>query len=79
MFSPKGIIRGFQEIKGIDDENLLKRLHQYGYGLDISTWKALNAKINRNTFNATFFLQCLWVMGIKKIDLEMLGTSEHEN
>jgi len=57
--------------RGISNSDLANMLEQIGVE---ETKSSIDSKISRNTFSASFFLQCLTVIGCGKIEIE-----EYEN
>lgn len=57
--------------RGISSTDLVELLEQSGIQ---ETKSGIDSKISRGTFSATFFLQCLSVIGCSKIEIE-----EHKN
>ena len=57
--------------RGISNSNLANMLEQIGVE---ETKSSIDSKISRGTFSASFFLQCLTVIGCEKIEIE-----EYEN
>ena len=53
--------------RGISNTNLVQLLNQAGVEETVSS---VTSKISRGTFSAAFFLQCLHVIGCRKILLE---------
>lgn len=57
--------------RGISNSDLATMLEQIGIE---ETKSSIDSKISRGTFSASFFLQCLAVIGCEKIEIE-----EYEN
>ena len=57
--------------RGISNSDLVNMLEQIGIE---ETKSSIDSKISRGTFNASFFLQCLTVIGCEKIEIK-----EYEN
>jgi hypothetical protein len=57
--------------RGISNSDLANMLEQIGI---YETKSSIDSKISRGTFSASFFLQCLIVIGCEKIEIE-----EYEN
>tara|TARA_R110001606_G_scaffold285601_1_gene433849 strand:- start:2535 stop:2810 length:276 start_codon:yes stop_codon:yes gene_type:complete len=57
--------------RGISNSDLANMLGQIGIE---ETKSSIDSKISRGTFSASFFLQCLTVIGCEKIEIE-----EYEN
>lgn len=57
--------------RGISNTDLANMLEQIGIE---ETKSSIDSKISRGTFSASFFLQCLTVIGCEKIEIE-----EYEN
>jgi len=53
--------------RGVSNSDLVYLLGQEGI---IETHSSITSKISRGTFSASFFLQCLSVIGCTKIELE---------
>ncbi len=53
--------------RGISNSNLVNMLEQIGIE---ETKSSIDSKISRGTFSASFFLQCLTVIGCEKIEIE---------
>ena len=53
--------------RGISNANLALLLREYGLE---ETKSSIDSKISRGTFSANFFLQCLIVIGCRKIEIE---------
>ena len=58
--------------RGITVSDLVRLLNQHGLQ---ETKSSVTSKISRGTFSATFFLQCLFVIGCTKLEIEDLGSS----
>ena len=57
--------------RGISNSDLVYMLEKIGIE---ETKSSIDSKISRGTFSASFFLQCLTVIGCEKIEIE-----EHES
>lgn len=57
--------------RGISNTDLVNMLEKVGIE---ETKSSIDSKISRGTFSASFFLQCLTVIGCEKIEIE-----EYEN
>ena len=53
--------------RGISNSDLANMLEQIGIE---ETKSSIDSKISRGTFSASFFLQCLTVIGCEKIEIE---------
>lgn len=53
--------------RGIKTADLVELLNQAGYN---ETVASVNSKISRGTFSATFFLECLSVIGCIRLEIE---------
>jgi len=53
--------------RGISNSDLADMLEQIGIE---ETKSSIDSKISRGTFSASFFLQCLTVIGCEKIEIE---------
>ncbi len=53
--------------RGITSSNLVSLLNEQGLN---ETQSSITSKISRGTFSATFFLQCLSVIGCTKFEIE---------
>ncbi len=53
--------------RGISNSDLAKLLENIGV---VETKSSIDSKISRGTFSACFFLQCLSVIGCKKIEIQ---------
>lgn len=63
----KGLLKSELKRKSLTYEDLAIKLNQIGIKENAVN---LNIKISRGTFNATFFIQCLDVIGCKNLKLE---------
>ena len=63
----KRLLKSEMVKRGVSTTDLTILLNQIGLE---ETKSSIDSKISRGTFSATFFLQCLSVMGCKKIELE---------
>jgi putative GMP synthase, PP-ATPase domain/subunit len=53
--------------RGVSTEDLTKLLNENGCS---ETKSSVDSKISRGTFSASFFIQCLYVIGCTKIEIE---------
>lgn len=53
--------------RGISNSDLVSMLEQIGIE---ETKSSIDSKISRGTFSASFFLQCLTVIGCEKIEID---------
>ena len=53
--------------RGISTEELTVLLNEIG---NAETKSSVDSKISRGTFSASFFMQCMYVIGCKKIEIE---------
>ena len=67
----KRILKSELVRRGISNSDLAGMLEQIGIE---ETKSSIDSKISRGTFSASFFLQCLTVIGCEKIEIE-----EYEN
>ncbi len=58
--------------RGVSTSDLVFLLNQQGLQ---ETQSSVNSKISRGTFSATFFLQCLSVIGCTKFEIEDLKSN----
>lgn len=65
----KGLIKSELKKRNISYGQLALRLRAIGLN---DSPENINAKINRGTFSAVFFFQCMTAIGVKKINLEDL-------
>jgi len=65
----KGLLKSYIKRKNVKYHDLARALN--GVGLE-ENHNSIATKINRGTFSFTFFLQCMHVLGINKINLEEL-------
>jgi Domain of unknown function (DUF6471) len=63
----KRILKSELVKRGVSTEDLVVLLHQNGIE---ETKSSIDSKISRGTFSAAFFMQCLYVMGCTKIEIE---------
>lgn len=63
----KRLLKSEMVKRGISTTDLMLLLNQQGLN---ETKSSIDSKISRGTFSATFFLQCLSVIGCQKIELE---------
>lgn len=66
----KRIIRSNLERKGVKYKELSEKLKKIGVE---ETPGAINSKINRGSFSFVFFMQCMKVLEVQKINLEDLS------
>lgn len=55
--------------RGISTEELVVLLNEIGIS---ETKSSIDSKISRGTFSASFFVQCLYVIGCNRIEIEEL-------
>jgi hypothetical protein len=53
--------------RGVSTSDLVSLLNEQGFG---ETQSSITSKISRGSFSATFFLQCLYVIGCTKFEIE---------
>lgn len=58
--------------RGISSSDLVFLLNEQGLN---ETQSSITSKISRGTFSATFFLQCLSVIGCTKFEIEDFGSN----
>lgn len=58
--------------RGLSTEDLTLLLNQHGIA---ETKSSVDSKISRGTFSAAFFLQCLYVIGCARIEVEEYRTT----
>jgi hypothetical protein len=58
--------------RGVSTENLTILLNKNGC---TETKSSVDSKISRGTFSASFFIQCLYVIGCTKIEIEDIHSS----
>jgi hypothetical protein len=63
----KRILKSELVKRGVSTEDLVVLLNQNGIE---ETKSSIDSKISRGTFSAAFFMQCLYVMGCTKIEIE---------
>jgi hypothetical protein len=63
----KRILKSELVKRGVSTEDLVVLLNQNGIE---ETKSSVDSKISRGTFSAAFFMQCLYVMGCTKIEIE---------
>ncbi len=63
----KRILKSELVKRGISTEDLVVLLNKNGIE---ETKSSVDSKISRGTFSAAFFMQCLYVMGCSKIEIE---------
>lgn len=63
----KRILKSELVKRGISTEDLTLLLNEYGCS---ETKSSVDSKISRGTFSASFFMQCLYVIGCTKIEIE---------
>ena len=64
----KAIIRAEMIRRGMTFDELAERVNPLGHTY---SGKSLNAKVNRGTFSAAFFLELLEVIGVRLIELDI--------
>ncbi len=65
----KRILKSELVKRGLSNQDLAVLLNKNGA---IETKSSINSKISRGTFSASFFMQCLYVIGCAKIEIEEL-------
>lgn len=63
----KRILKSELVKRGLSTEDLTNLLNENGC---TETKSSVNSKISRGTFSASFFMQCLYVIGCTKIEIE---------
>jgi hypothetical protein len=63
----KRILKSELVKRGLSTENLTVLLNENGC---TETKSSVDSKISRGTFSASFFMQCLYVIGCTKIEIE---------
>lgn len=63
----KRILKSELVKRGLSTEDLTNLLNENGF---METKSSVNSKISRGTFSASFFMQCLYVIGCTKIEIE---------
>ena len=63
----KRILKSELVKRGVSTEDLVVLLNENGIE---ETKSSVDSKISRGTFSAAFFMQCLFVMGCTKIEIE---------
>lgn len=63
----KRILKSELVKRGISTEDLTALLNENGCS---ETKSSVDSKISRGTFSASFFMQCLYVIGCNKIEIE---------
>jgi len=63
----KRIIKSELVKRGLSTEDLTTLLNENGC---TETKSSVDSKISRGTFSASFFMQCLYVMGCTKVEIE---------
>lgn len=63
----KGLLKSELVKRGISTSDLVFLLNEQGLN---ETQSSITSKISRGTFSATFFLQCLSVIGCTKFEIE---------
>jgi hypothetical protein len=63
----KRILKSELVKRGLSTEDLTTLLNENGC---TETKSSVDSKISRGTFSASFFMQCLYVIGCKKIEIE---------
>ncbi|MEA5140453.1 DUF6471 domain-containing protein [Arcicella rigui] len=58
--------------RGLSTEDLTVLLNSNGCA---ETKSSVDSKISRGTFSASFFMQCLYVIGCTKIEIEQFNSS----
>lgn len=66
----KRILKSELVKRGLSTEDLVQLLNENGCQ---ETKSSVNSKISRGTFSAAFFMQCLYVMGCLKLEIETYG------
>jgi len=64
---PKNIVRAEMKRRGLKSENVVELLKQYDEDMTVENF---NNKVSRGRFSATFFLKCLYAIGVKSIRLD---------
>ena len=76
----KRILKSELVKRGLSTEDLTALLNKNGCS---ETKSSVDSKISRGTFSASFFMQCLYVIGCTKIEIEeyrsSFVTSENSN
>jgi hypothetical protein len=65
----KRILKSELVKRGISTEDLVSLLNEIGI---VETKSSIDSKISRGTFSASFFIQCLYVIGCNKIEIDEL-------
>lgn len=68
----KRILKSELVKRGITTEELTNLLNEIG---NSETKSSIDSKISRGTFSASFFMQCLYVIGCNKIEIEEYRSS----
>jgi hypothetical protein len=63
----KRILKSELVKRGVSTEELTILLNEIG---NAETKSSVDSKISRGTFSASFFMQCMFVIGCKKIEIE---------
>ncbi len=63
----KRILKSELVKRGVSTEELTFLLNEIGCA---ETKSSVDSKISRGTFSAAFFMQCMYVIGCKKIEIE---------
>lgn len=63
----KRLLKSELVLRGISNSDLANMLEQIGIE---ETKSSIDSKISRGTFSASFFLQCLTVLGCEKIEIK---------
>jgi len=66
----KRLLKSELVLRGISNAELANMLSEIGIE---ETKSSIDSKISRGTFSASFFLQCLMVIGCGKIEIEEYG------
>lgn len=64
----KGLIQAHMKLKGWDYEQLRLKLNEIG--VEENDKQNIINKVNRGTFSAVFFLQCLGAMGVRELKVD---------
>ena len=77
----KRLLKSELVLRGISNSDLVNMLEQIGIE---ETKSSIDSKISRGTFSASFFLQCLTVLGCEKIEIKkyrnhLLAASEPQS
>ncbi len=63
----KRILKSELVKRGVSTEELTALLNEMG---NAETKSSVDSKISRGTFSAAFFIQCMYAIGCKKIEIE---------